>query len=194
MKVLMLGTRLSPIEEIIACDGTEVMEWSEPVDVHFLEKKNFGFVVSYGYRHLITKPVLDYLPEQIINLHISYLPWNRGADPNLWSFLEDTPKGVSIHVIDNGTDTGDIIVQKEIEFLNDDETLSTTYKTLQDELIMLFRKEWKIIRDGSYKKWKQCPGGSFHKSVDKERYAHLLINGWDTPVSSLRGKALPVTH
>jgi len=37
------------------------------------------------------------------------------ADPNVWSFIEKTPKGVSIHYLDAGIDTGDIIAQKLVE-------------------------------------------------------------------------------
>ena len=48
----------------------------------------------------------------LINLHISYLPYNRGSYPNYWSFKENTPNGVSIHHIDDGIDTGPVLVQK----------------------------------------------------------------------------------
>lgn len=46
-----------------------------------------------------------------MNLHISYLPWNKGADPNFWSCIDGTPAGVTLHHIDAGVDTGDIIAQ-----------------------------------------------------------------------------------
>ena len=55
----------------------------------------------------------------------------EGQDPNLWSFIEDTPKGVTIHEIDEGIDTGDIIFQKEI-VLNSNETLASSYEKLQE--------------------------------------------------------------
>ena len=190
MKILFLGNKPSSITKILNDNGNEFMEWFDPIDIHFLEKNKIEFIVSYGYRHLIRQPVLDYLAGKIINLHISYLPWNRGADPNLWSFLEDTPKGVSIHFIDHGIDTGDIIIQKEINFLKDSETLSTTYNRLQNEMVTLFQEEWPAIRDGCCKRHRQFPGGSFHKSSDKERYLHLLTAGLDTPVNLLKGKAL----
>lgn len=46
---------------------------------------------------------------------MSYLPYNKGTHPNYWSFIENTPKGVMIHEIDKGIDTGNIIVQKKIK-------------------------------------------------------------------------------
>lgn len=52
----------------------------------------------------------------VLNLHISYLPWNRGANPNFWSFVENTKKGVTIHEIDEKLDKGKILLRKELEF------------------------------------------------------------------------------
>ena len=66
-------------------------------------------------------------------MHISLLPWNRGYHPNIWSFLEDTPKGVTIHYINEGIDTGDIIVQKEIVIDEDKETLKSSYEILHEK-------------------------------------------------------------
>ena len=67
--------------------------------------------------------------KKIINLHISYLPWNKGASPNLWSVVEETKKGVSIHYVDSTLDTGEIIVQKELDF-GDDVSLKESYLNL----------------------------------------------------------------
>ena len=75
-----------------------------------------SFVISFNYRHLIPQEVLSLLPGRVINLHTSLLPYNRGSSPNFFSFLEDTPKGVTIHLVDKGLDTGDILCQREISF------------------------------------------------------------------------------
>jgi methionyl-tRNA formyltransferase len=126
-----------------------------------------------------------------VNLHISYLPWNRGADPNLWSFLEDSPKGVTVHYMDEGVDTGDIIAQKKIEFAKEEEqTLSSTYNILKKEIEGLFEKVWPDIVNGSAKRVRQPGKGSSHKLADKKPYMHLLDKGWNTPVANLKGKAL----
>ena len=73
----------------------------------------YDWIISYGYRHLISEEIIKYLKNPIINLHISYLPFNRGAHPNYWSFKEKTIKGVTIHFIDSGIDTGPILIQKK---------------------------------------------------------------------------------
>jgi len=192
MKVLALGnipSRLTPIRKATGC---HVMEYSGKIDVGFLKNQLINFIVSYRYRHIIKKEVLRYLTKKIINLHISLLPWNRGSDPNLWSFLEDTPKGISIHNINNeGIDTGDIIAQKEFFFDEEVETLASTYKKLNDEIIELFKIKWPLIKEGDFPSSKQPKGGSSHMSSDKKKFEYLLAkSNYHSPVKELKGKAL----
>jgi methionyl-tRNA formyltransferase len=104
--------------------------------------------------------------------------------------LENTPKGVTIHAIDEGIDTGDILVQREVLF-GDGETLASTYVRLNHEMCDLFVHSWAGLRSGQIKGVPQLPAqGSLHKLRDRDRFAHLLQRGWDTPVSELIGKAL----
>ena len=191
MNVLVLGILPSPLAPILEEHDCRVIECADPIDVKYLKSNSIEFAVSYRYRHIIRKPVIEYLRWNVINLHVSLLPWNRGADPNLWSFLENTPKGVTIHYIDEGLDTGDIIAQKEVVFDTSAETLATAYDRLNVEILELFRSHWPLIMQSKAYRRKQPLGGSFHKTKDKEQFTHLLAkNGWDTPVEKLVGKAL----
>lgn len=191
MNVLILGTMPSPMRPIIENSGCACIERSKPVDVELLRKCTIDVAVSYRFRHIIEKSLIDYLNGKIINLHISLLPWNRGADPNLWSFLENTPKGVSIHYVDEGLDTGDIIAQRGARFDVGSETLASTYEILNSEILELFKIQWPLIMRGECSRKKQVPGGSYHCLKDKQAYMHLLADkGWDTPVEYLLGKAL----
>lgn len=191
MKVLVLGIIPSPLTPILKDTGCEAIEWENPITIRFIREQNISFAVSYRYRHIVKEQIIEYFKGNIINLHISLLPWNRGADPNLWSFLENTPKGVSIHYMDEGVDTGDIITQREFVFDIENETLATTYSKLNYGIIELFRKAWPDIISGKIQRQKQTGSGSEHKLKDKKKYEHLLIdNNWDTPVRDLIGKAL----
>ena len=151
----------------------------------------YDFLISFGYRYIISKEILNYFKEKAINFHISYLPWNKGADPNLWSILENTPKGVTIHQIDYGLDTGKIYCQKEI-FFECDETLKSTYEMLNNAIVQLFKEHWENIKNNNLKKYPQKGKGSYHKSSDKNEYMDLFIDGWDTRIKDLEGKALLV--
>jgi methionyl-tRNA formyltransferase len=189
MHTLVLGPNSARIRPLIE-NTCRVTQYEGQIDIGFVEANYVDFIISFGYRNIIKSSLLKILPERIINLHISLLPWNRGADPNLWSFLEDTPKGVSIHYVDAGIDTGDIIAQKEIFFNEATETLSTTYTKLIETILELFTQVWPQLISKTNPRFKQQTGGSFHKAADKRRYEYLLVKGWETPVTEIKGKAL----
>jgi methionyl-tRNA formyltransferase len=148
-----------------------VIQTDEPI-----EDSDADFIISYGYRHILKKPILDKFKDRAINLHISYLPWNRGADPNYWSFVDGTPKGVTIHFIDEGIDTGDIIGQRYMKYDYQTDTLETFYNKLTDCLEDLFKKSWKYIREGKAHRYPQT---SYHRSDEMPDIS------WDTLVRDL---------
>ena len=78
--------------------------------------KNVDIIISFGYKKIIKKKILKLVKRPILNLHISYLPFNRGTHPNFWSFVDGTPAGVTIHEVEKGIDTGPILFQKKIRF------------------------------------------------------------------------------
>ncbi len=69
--------------------------------------------LSIYYRNIFTKRFLTVPPMGFINLHPSLLPKYRGAMPSLWALFNGEKKvGITLHYIDEGIDSGDIIVQK----------------------------------------------------------------------------------
>jgi len=186
MRILFLGYIDSPLVRYLATTD-EVVATAERVSLE--QATTCDFLVSYGYRYILKADTLNRFSARAINLHISYLPWNRGADPNLWSWIEDTPKGVTIHHIDEGIDTGDIIVQKLVAF-SGEETLASSYARLHEEMVATFIETWPRIRNGSAPRSVQGAGGSFHSSKDKRRI--ILRQGWDTPVAELGASSIAV--
>jgi len=189
VKVLFLGKNGSSLRSFLSAEGVAVVQREEPIDVEWLVKCDPDLIISYGYRHFIRKPVIVSARRPIINLHVSLLPWNRGADPNLWSFLEDSPKGVTIHEMDAGLDTGPIIAQEVVDFVSPHDTLATTYQILSEAIEDLFRRWWGRIKVGNYIARQQPQGGSYHRAADKEQFQFLLADGWNTRVLDLVGKA-----
>ncbi len=184
MRVLFLGPEGSPTLAHLIEAGEDVDFTADPLDPEAIRRSQPQFLVSHGYRHIIKPDVLALVPDRAINLHIAYLPWNRGADPNLWSWIDDTPKGVTIHYIDESVDTGDIIAQREVEFEHG-ETLASSYTRLQAEMLGLFVEQWPLIRRGECERRPQRDAGSVHRIRDRERVEHLLVAGWDTAVEAL---------
>lgn len=147
-------------------------------------------VISYGYRHIIAAEVLAARADRFINMHIAYLPFNRGADPNAWSFLDNTPKGVSIHLIDSGVDTGRILAQKEVEFDEKVETLAHTYSVLHSEIQALFYENWDAIRTGALKGVPQTGEGTFHfaSAFAAIKEALLGAEGWGVSIAVFKDR------
>jgi methionyl-tRNA formyltransferase len=182
--VVFLGRPDSPVLAHLRTGTEEVVAVGpdEPFVPH-----DQRLVVSHGYRRILRRDVLDALPDRVINLHISLLPYNRGADPTLWSVLEDTPAGVTIHYIDEGVDTGDVIAQRPVA-LADDDTLATAYAKVQAEMVALFVEQWPAISAHTNRRTPQPPGGTAHRVADRAAVEHLLTEGWDTPIRALRGR------
>ena len=192
MKILFLGPKKEPQKALIDYlinDGNSIVRCDEKMNRKNIDKCEYDFLISFGYRYIISKEILNYFKEKVINLHISYLPWNKGSDPNLWSILENTPKGVTIHQMDCGLDTGKILYQKEI-FFNENDTLKSSYEKLQTELVKLFKANWENIKYNKVIPKKQKGTGSYHKSSDKNSYQELLSNGWNTKIKDLVSKAV----
>ena len=152
-------------------------------EVHHTDEKiqstvGYDLVVSYGYRHIIKKQVLQESLAPIINLHISYLPWNRGAHPNFWSFFDCTPSGVTIHLMDEGIDTGPVMFQKYVNFSKVENTFSKTYKRLIEEIEQLFKENIGEIVSNTFVAIPQRRKGSYHCLADLPKE----FSGWDSEI------------
>ena len=147
----------------------------------------YDLVVSFGYRHIISKTSIESANCPILNLHISLLPFNRGAHPNFWSFYDDTPKGVSIHLLDEGIDTGPIVYQKIVEFNRGEITFKQTYERLIQEVEELFLENFRKIIDNEWTAIPQKGNGSYHTIEELPE----CFAGWDSnieqEISRLRG-------
>ena len=81
----------------------------------WLEEHGADLVVLAGYMHILTKPFLARFPGRIVNVHPSLLPAFPGASPiedALAAGVETT--GVTVHLVDEGVDTGPILVQEAV--------------------------------------------------------------------------------
>lgn len=119
--------------------------------------------VMFGY---ILKPMVIATARMgAVNLHPAYLPYNRGAHPNVWSIIEETPAGVTLHTIDKGVDTGKILARKKIVVLPTD-TGKSLYQRLEDAAYELFIKTWPGLSKEKIKGKSQSKGGTFHLVED----------------------------
>lgn len=172
---------------------TKLISFLKNKKINVVQKRNYkvnskiinkyDFCISYGYRKILNQSILKKLNRPIINLHISYLPYNRGINPNLNSFIKKNPKGVSIHEIDKGLDTGKIIFQKKIFFKITNKTnFRDTYKILRKEVEKLFIKNYKSLVFNKYKAKKQKK-----LSLKNQKTFKSKIN-WNIPIKKYLSK------
>lgn len=190
MKILFLSNNeiTYPLVEWLKNDkNEEVICSTNRITPEYLKEILPDMIISYNYRYIIKEDVLEYYDKWIINLHTSYLPWNKGADPNLWSFLDDTPKGITIHLIDKGVDTGDILLQKRVCFDEEKETLLSSYKELHVEIQNLFKINWENIKTKHLVPKRQSEEGSMHYIKDFGKVRGILgEEGWDISINELK--------
>ena len=148
MKILFLGPECPALTDFLTEKGHSIVCKEDALDLQFLADCQPDFGISYRYLHIVKKPVLDWFNGKLINMHISYLPWNRGGDPNIWSFLTQTPSGVTIHVMDEGLDTGPILVQQQVQHDLDADTLYSSYARLSNSIEKLFIDNADAILEG----------------------------------------------
>ncbi len=101
----------------------------------WLEEHGVELVVLAGYMHLLTKPFLDRFPDRIVNVHPSLLPQFPGAhavDDALAAGVETT--GVTVHLVDEGLDTGRVLRQEEVS-LEPRETLLERIHDVEHRLL-----------------------------------------------------------
>ena len=89
-------------------------------------------IIVVGYGRIIPGWMLQLPPYGNINVHASLLPKYRGAAPIQWAIANgETVTGVTTMKIDEGLDTGDILMQREME-IEDDDTSVTLAPRLAD--------------------------------------------------------------
>ena len=95
-------------------------------------------VVLAGYMHLLTPAFLDRFPDAIVNVHPSLLPEFPGAhavEEQLAAGV--TESGATVHLVDEGVDSGPILAQERVPVLVGDtvETLHERIKAVEHELL-----------------------------------------------------------
>ena len=160
------------------CDK-EVYCMGNKLTLDLVQNMQPEFIVSYNYKHLIPADVLEYMNGRAVNLHVSFLPYNRGSSPNFFSFLDDTPKGVTIHEMTAALDKGRILCQKELVFDEAKETFASSYDKLQTEICELFKVNWDDIKAGRIEGFYPTEKGTYHtmKELNAFRKEHPFM--WD---------------
>ena len=169
-------------EETIEClklkddqifDGSKL---KSPESIGRIKALNSDLCLSILFDYILQQEFVDLFRMGVINLHPSYLPYNRGNYPNVWSIVDGTPAGVTLHYIDADVDTGDIIAQEEISVELTD-TGESLYRKLEKACVELFVNTWPQIKNGKLKRISQPSDiGTYHRANDVQNIDEIDLN------------------
>jgi len=151
-------------------------EFRSPAAIEKSRKLELDFIISIHFPYVVPKEVLTIPQIGALNLHPAYLPYNRGWHTPSWAILEGTPVGATLHFMDEGIDTGDIVSQRQIEILPDD-TADTLYRRLKQLEFNVFKEAWPLIVEKNFTRRAQNPKvGTSHHRKDLFHPEIQLIN------------------
>ena len=116
----------------------------------YLEENTFDLLISISFGYILKSQHYKHSKYGAINLHQSILPDFRGPDPILNAIIKNEDKiGFTIHYIDEGTDTGNVLYQSLWPLLTTD-TLETINKKIIDfsKAIICYVIEEFVIKEG----------------------------------------------
>ncbi len=142
------GKLINEIKNIFP--GVKTYESSDLTRADVLDKlrsMNLDIAVSAWFGFILKKPFIDLFLYGCVNLHNSLLPQGRGKYPHVWAIYGEEPYGVTIHYIDEGIDSGDIIAQREVP-IKETDIAGTLYSRSLEDVATLFKETWPKIKNG----------------------------------------------
>lgn len=206
-----LKLQYSPVKECALKHNIQVMQPDRiKKDIEFIEKykelkPDVTVVVAFG--QILPKDILESPKYGAINVHGSLLPNYRGAAPIQWAVINgDKVTGITTMHMDEGLDTGDMILKKEIE-IGEEETAGELY----DRMAMLgaeaLSETLKLIEKGEAKREKQPEEYTYAPMLTKEtgkidwnkkteEISSLVrgVNPWPGAYTELNGKKFKISR
>ena len=126
---------ISPVKELAMDLRLSVMQPETTKDEGFIGEVNRlspDVIVVAAYGRILTRDLLNIPPLGSINVHASLLPKYRGPAPIQWAIINGERRtGITIVKMDEGIDTGDILLVQEVE-VGDDDTAQSLHDTLRE--------------------------------------------------------------
>lgn len=200
-KVNARGNKIifSPVKQFGIDNEIEVIQPKKIKDEKIIEKIkeiNPDLIVVVAYGKILPKEIIDIPKYGIINVHSSLLPKYRGASPIHSAILNgDTKSGVSIMYIEEGLDSGDVILQESCDILEND-TLGTLHDKLKDLGAIGLEKALKLIEAEKVEATKQDESlATFVKPITKEQAKIDWNNTKEVIFNQVRGlNPFPAAH
>lgn len=148
-------------------------------------------IIIADYRYLLKSEVIGIPGRGAINFHPSLLPKYRGRAPVNWAIINGEKKcGLTVHYVDDGMDTGDIILQEEVEILFED-----TIKDIHDKLFLVYadlaKRTIDLLEHGDPPRYRQ--NHSEATEFPRRRPEDGLIH-WESATLDIYNLVRAVTH
>jgi len=164
-----------------------------PEFVALLSKLQPDLIVSMHYPVIFKRAILEIPPLGCVNEHPSRLPAGRGMTPSHWHMLiGDTHNWITLHYLDEGIDTGDVISQGSVEITLED-TGVTTSRKLSEEGQRIFREALPLIQEGKAPRIPQDQIEGVEPSYYSWKPWYAQIH-WDWPAQKLFLHVRTLTH
>ena len=188
-KIRILGpkSRNESIRKKLCEQGFEVIVSPDPYDADSVDEFSPDIILSSGYDRLLRPKTIQKYSQRIINLHAAYLPWARGIGTTLFATILRYPYGVSVHFINEGLDTGNLIARKIVQTEQDD-TLRTFYSKLLSATEDLFFESFPKIVSGQTNGVSQEELGEINTNRSRLQFESVMDicpNGYDTLIVDL---------
>jgi len=149
---------------------------SEAQLLSVIDKKDIDLGFLIWWPKIIKKKLISCTNKGFINTHPSFLPYCRGKHYNFWTLVEESPFGVSLHLVNTGIDDGDIISQSRICYDWEDNGESL-YKKAKAEMIDLFIKTYPKLRSlNIYVQKQDLTIGSFHLAAEIDEASRIDLD------------------
>lgn len=157
----------SDFKQFVQIKNLNYIEYDELDDEIFIEKirdLNADIAVVCSFNYKVPKVLLDSVKGGFINVHPSLLPKYRGSNPYSSVIINNEREtGVTLHFMDEGFDTGDIIFQNSLP-LSPSETMGTLFNRTNILAFHMIMEALKTYEEGELPRHKQ-PEGVFETGV-----------------------------
>ncbi len=187
------GVRYLSVHDAAVAHGWPVLRATgkDPALLPFLETVLPDLLWATDYRYLLPPDVLALPPLGAVNLHPSLLPRYRGRAPINWAILEgEQTLGLTAHFVDEGLDTGDVIVQRSFE-LGPDEDVGNALEKLYPLYVEVTREVLDAFRAGDVPRRRQDHALA---TVFAARHPDDGLIRWSEPADRLRNLVRAVAH
>lgn len=160
-----------PVKELALEKGIGVLQPANIKEQAFLDglrRMDPGIIVVVAYGKILPVEILKLPTYGCVNVHASLLPKYRGAAPVQWAIIRGEKKtGVTTMLMDEGLDTGDILLQEETDIGEEDNAV-TLSKKLSEIGASLMVETIRKLKDGSIKPVPQAGWASYAPPLKKK--------------------------